>query len=135
MLVVLLQVMGLFLYFYSTLMVSSSSRQWSSCNRGCAWRWAGPAGLPSESSARSAAHAAMPPAVPSPVQVEDSGLITLNKFFENKQGELIPEGVETYIDAGEAPLPPLPAHTQPQRCLFASPDLLHACCQPHPHTT
>lgn len=36
------------------------------------------------------------------MQVEESGLITFNKFFESKAGKLAPQGVEAYVDSGEA---------------------------------
>lgn len=42
------------------------------------------------------------PPVHSAVQVEESGIITLNKFLEDKDGELNPRGVEDFIDPGEA---------------------------------
>lgn len=38
--------------------------------------------------------------------MEESGIITFNKFFENKKGKLSPEGVEEYVDSGEREGPP-----------------------------
>lgn len=55
------------------------------------------------------------------LQVEESGIITLNKFLENKEGESNPKGVEQYIDPG-APYLQGPSRVQMQ---------LQACKQPN----
>lgn len=52
------------------------------------------------------------------MQVESSGIITFNKFFENKEGILGPEAVERFIDAGGL------------LCAAADCALANRCCPP-----
>lgn len=72
------------------------------------------------------------PTAATAAQVEESGIITLNKFFEDKNGIMTPAGVFAYVDPGQECLPALNVLAMRKQVAHAGWDDVYACEQRAP---